>query len=156
MKACHSNREKSTSVEGDSKTEEHHAARNSSEHADEGREMLDDLKLAQQLQMQFDLEAKTEVDGAGSGSEGGGGGGGGGGGNFTGDEAYARQLQMQIDSEYVHSSRERRRRRESRTEVLLRTGAIEPSQLQYEQLLELDVLPTYLPTYLPTCCPDNG
>eukprot|EP00471_Norrisiella_sphaerica_P011193 CAMPEP_0184504138 /NCGR_PEP_ID=MMETSP0113_2-20130426/52291_1 /TAXON_ID=91329 /ORGANISM="Norrisiella sphaerica, Strain BC52" /LENGTH=498 /DNA_ID=CAMNT_0026893755 /DNA_START=293 /DNA_END=1790 /DNA_ORIENTATION=- len=80
-------------------------------------EPLDDFQLAQRLQNQYNQEAK-EYGEAGEGEQG----------NFTGDEAYARQLQMQMDSEV----------RESRVEMLLRTGAIEPRQLNYEQLLELD------------------
>mmetsp|Transcript_30333 Transcript_30333/g.56683 ORF Transcript_30333/g.56683 Transcript_30333/m.56683 type:complete len:628 (-) Transcript_30333:256-2139(-) len=81
----------------------------------------DDMKLAHMLQQQFDMEAKAaqalEGGFAEDGQQ-----------AFTGDEDYARQLQMQMDNEV----------RESRVEMLLRTGAIEPSQLQYDQLLELD------------------
>jgi len=81
--------------------------------------VTDDMKLAHMLQQQFDMEAKAQQVGGGDESQQA---------AFTGDEDYARQLQMQMDNEV----------RESRVEMLLRSGAIEPSQLQYDQLLELD------------------
>jgi len=71
------------------------------------------------------MEAKTTTE-AGSGNIS----------SFQGDEEYARRLQRQINTQAIQQRT--RTTQETRIQRLLRTGAIEPSQLNYEQLLELD------------------